>query len=91
MDTDTHCQRCGSSLSLGWVGWLPGILSALFALLMAAALLFHVIPNAQTGRPDTSTEIALNMTSALFIGASATVGAFLGWVVTWLIKSAAKR
>ena len=90
MDTDSHCQSCGCSLKIGWIRWLPGITSALFALLMAAALHF-AIPAAQQGRPDTSTAIALNMTSTLFIGASATVGAVLGWVGAWLIKSAAKR
>ena len=56
----------------------------------ATALLF-AIPAEQQGRTDTSTAIALNMTTTLFIGASGTFGALLGWVGAWLIKSAAKR
>jgi hypothetical protein len=89
MDTDSHCQHCRSSLKIGWIRWLPGITSAVFALLMAAALVFG-IPAAQWARADTATAIALNMTTTLFICASATFGAFLGWVVAWLIKSVAK-
>lgn len=87
MDTDSHCPRCGTSLKIGWIRWLPGITSALFALLMAA--LHFAIP--QQGRRDISTAIALDMTTTLFICVSGTVGAFLGWVSAWLIKSAAKR
>jgi hypothetical protein len=91
MDATSHCQRCGSSFGIGWVRWLPGITSAIFALLMAAFLLHYAIPASRKGRPDTTTEIAIHMTSTLFICGSATVGAILGWVVARLIKFAAKR
>src|SRR5262245_60116960 len=92
LQSDQTCSRCRYSLGMSWVNWLPAIISLLFALLMAGFIFFIAMPaTAKAGRPNNIAYISINLTNVIFIGGAALVGAFIGWLVSKLIKSATKR
>jgi hypothetical protein len=89
LDTERVCPRCRASLSLGWAAWLPAIVSAIFAVLMGAFLLYA--GSKTRGTLSTTTAIATNITNAIFMGAAIAVGAFIGWVLSAFFKAANRR
>jgi len=89
LDTERICPRCRTSLSLGWARWLPAIMSAIFAVLMGAFLLYA---GAKTrGTPSTTTAIATNITNVIFMGGAIALGAFVGWIFSAFFKVAGRR